>query len=778
MSGMARVAGRGFVTNLGFQIVLQLVLLAQHLVIPRLLGPENVGLFALALAVVGIGASLKEFGVQEKLVQERDSDFPIAYSVAFTLELLLASVLFAVVIALAPVAAAVFGRDDLQPIVTVLAFTVFAPVLFGLPSAAYQRDLNYLAQNIVVSASPLVTALVSLALAFAGLEVWALVIGALAGLLTAAGVMWISAPMRPRLRLDGPVVRRYLRYGWPLWLSGLLGVASTWGGTFIINSVLGVAALGFFTVANSIGRRAFQIEGVIAQTLFPALCRAQDDVAGHRRAFVATNRITVLWAGPLGFGLAVFAGDVTALVLGDAWIPATFLLRMQGLALVVGSIGFSWDVFFRARGTSTPTLAGRIVGEGWVFLVLLPALVLWGLDGAAWALLTFGALAVSVRQFYLRKLFPGINLLANASRELVATALAAGVTALVRAATGPPRSIAAFALLVGVFVIANGITVFVADRHFIADLYRRVRGRGATIEAPADETGGRDHHRGPSSEPELEMVAVPGKYPFFAAEDGDAVWITLRDSSSLARLDADGQWKTWRLPPWPHIPTIDRRGRAWVALTLSSGVAVVDPNVSGGWERIKLRKTRELLGAAWADDLCFVVDSGHRCVWRIGDTARDALPLPAEVIRPDVIAVADGTLWVSDTEMPALIALESDEDPRLVPVSDGSRGLVVDPAASALWVGHTRRTALTRLSLATRSTEEFELPGVPFGIAIDGTGRVAAALTAEDSLAIVSPDGHVESIALPPGSRPTSVVRMGAHWYVTCAALNQLAILP
>ncbi|MDQ1402901.1 MAG: hypothetical protein QOG03_1217, partial [Actinomycetota bacterium] len=59
LSQLANVAGRGFIVNALFEGGLQAMLLLQSLLVPRLLGPANVGLFALAMAAVNVGFTLK-----------------------------------------------------------------------------------------------------------------------------------------------------------------------------------------------------------------------------------------------------------------------------------------------------------------------------------------------------------------------------------------------------------------------------------------------------------------------------------------------------------------------------------------------------------------------------------------------------------------------------------------------------------------------------------------------------------------------------------------------
>lgn len=802
LSGLARVTARGFAVTFAFDVLLQVVVLVQSLLVPRLLGPEAVGVYALALALVSVGSSFKELGTHEKLVQERDIELPRAYAVAFTLEVAVSSALFVVVLAIAPLVARYYDRGELVWVAAALGVTIFTSAFLNLPGALHLRQLRYGRQNLLAALRPLVGFVVTVPLAFAGAGVWSLVGGAVASFVVSAAVVTWGVPFRPRLLLDRALLRRYVAYGWPLWLANLLSLSTTWAGTFAISAAAGVAALGYFSVAQSLAQRAFRLDAVLAKAVFPALCKAQDDLAGQRRAFVAVNRLTVMWAGPIGFGLFIFAGDLVRLVLGQRWEPAVFLFRMQGLAVVTGSIGFSWDAFFRARGETRPTLTFSIISEAWVFVVLLPAVIVWEVTGAAWAIASLGVLSVIVRQAMVRRMFRGINLLHNARWELAATAVAAAATAVVRDAVGPPQSLLELAALVATLLVVTGGLLLVVDRRFLADLVRRLRRSGGggwpattpsssapgPVEIAATAAGAWEAPRLAGSQvvalpPPLGLratFAAPGAYPLgLAAAGPQTVWVTLRDASAVCLLDLeDGRWQTWRVPTYPHLPCVDEQGRVWAGLTLASGAVVVDAE-EGVVRRIKLPRTRELLGSAWAGDACWLVDAGRRALHRIDGGGRaTTIELPPGVGRPMAVAVDDdGGAWVTDTARPGVVIVGPGDETAVVPVPAPTRGVIADPDRGCVWAGHAGLAAASRIGAGARDVETFDLPGMPYGLALGRDGALLAALLDEDAVVELRPDGSTRAAATGDGSGPISMAWVGDDLCVACSGDASIAVL-
>lgn len=779
---LAGAVGRGALITAAFSLSIQGLTFVQSLLVPRLLGPENLGLFAVAAASVRIGTLIKDFGVSEKLTQDDRVDLPLAYSVAFTLEAGMATVLFVLLVATAPLVAALLNRPELSLVISVLAATVYTNAFLNLTSALHLRRLRYGRQNLINAVGPVVSFAVTVPLAYAGAGVWSLVAGAVAAFLAASAVVLWTAPLRPRIRLDRGVVGKYLRFGWPLWVANLLGMASTVGGTIVITRWLGLVGVGFLTVAQGFIQRAFLVDQLVAQSLFPALSRTQRDIAGHRRAFLVTNRVTVIWSGFVGFGLALFAGDLVTFVLGPAWAPATLLFRMSGLAVTTGSIGFSWDIFLRARGETKPTLVFKTISEGWVFVVLLPAVVFWGLDGAAWAVGSLGVVSVAVRQVFVSRLFDDVRLVRVAWREIAATGGAALLVIVLRGAW-TPRSVAGFVGQVTFYVVMSGVAVLLVDATFLRELVARVRRPALSdpVAAPPSEAG---QVSGPAraSTPADREVLVPGEHPLGLAVDGDRVWVTCRDSSTLAWMDLpDGRWRSKRLPAYPHLPTVVD-GVAWVGLTLSGRVAAVD--ASGRARITRLARSHEILVTAAHGSGCLVVDNGltSKRLWTVPEpgaraTSRD---LPAGMVRPDVVitgAGPDSEVWITDTASAFVARLEADS--RLIAVPDGTRFAVRDEPRRLLWLGHSGESAVSAISL----DEPFSVvvhvpvPSVPFGMAISPDGRIWVACPEADQVVALDGDGTVSHrIATDRGVWPVGVAWWGGALLTLCAKSRQLLI--
>src|SRR5205085_10655213 len=122
-------------------------------------------------------------------------------------------------------------------------------------------------------------------------------------------------------------------------------------------------------------------------------------------------RLSMLWAGPVGMALFLFAAPGIHVLLGPKWHPAVLLLQAEGAGVVLTSIGYNWNVFFAARGETRPQLVVGLLGVGWLLGIVVPLLELFGLRGAAASIVALAAGTYAVRQYYLRRLFGRFSLI-------------------------------------------------------------------------------------------------------------------------------------------------------------------------------------------------------------------------------------------------------------------------------------------------------------------------------------------------------------------------------
>lgn len=477
LRGLRARAARGTVVNALFMGAVTSVGLVQGVLVARLLPTDAYGVWGLLMAAFMTLLVLGSVGVEDKYLQQQDDDQQRAFEVAFTLQVLLVPVLAALMLVAMPLLALLYDEPRVTAPGLALALAIPAFAL-QVPLWVHYRRMDFVRQRLLGSIDPLVTLVVTVALALAGLDVWALVLGAVAGSWAAGIVMALTSPLPLRLRWAPEAMRAYRGFSWPLFVGALSTVLLVQVPVVVASRTLGVTAVAGITLATTISQFAHRVEELVTQSMYPAICRVQDRRELLWEAFWKSNRLALLWAAPLGAGVALFAGDFVQFVIGEKWRFAVPLIAVYGLTAVVNQVGFNWTAFFRAVGDTRPVAAAGTVNLAAVLLIAVPLLATRGLTAFGAGLAAASLIGVAVRLRYVRSLFGGRPLVGRIARGMAPTVPAAGAVLLARALEPGGRSAGRVVAEVALFGVVTLLATGLSERGLLRESVGYLR-RGA-----------------------------------------------------------------------------------------------------------------------------------------------------------------------------------------------------------------------------------------------------------------------------------------------------------
>ena len=419
---MRRLAARGVLVNGAFDVALTSLSLIKGFVVAAFLTREEYGVFGLLAAALGSLLWLKQVGIGDKYVQQRDDDQERAFQLAFTFELAASGVFFVLIAATVPLFALIYGEPQLLAPGLVLAVAILGNAL-QTPIWPHYRAMNFVRQRALLAVDPIVSFVVTVALAAAGADYWALVIGIVVGSFSGAVAAISASPYPLTLRWDPAVLRSYVGFSWPLVVAALAGIVMAQSATLVAEFSLGLAGVGAVALASSIVAYTGRVDQIVTNTLYPAICRVRDRHEALVEAFLKSNRLALSFGLPFGVGLALFAEPLLVDVLGEQWRPAVGLVQAFALVAAVDQMGFNWNAFYRALDRTRPIAVANVVMMVVFVAVAIPLLIAEGLDGLAIGMAATCGVGLVLRWWYVRGLFPG--------EPLVRTALVAGVPAVV-----------------------------------------------------------------------------------------------------------------------------------------------------------------------------------------------------------------------------------------------------------------------------------------------------------------------------------------------------------
>jgi len=475
---------RGMFWTYGSFASVRLASLLTTAVLARLLVPKDFGLIALAMTFMAFLDMLQGLGVGDALVvadpelleQEAETAFAVSSTVGLGLWLLSAAV--------GPLAASLFHQPRLVEIMPVLGSTFF---LYGLGSTHYSLALTRIEFR-SRTAAELVDAVVrgaaGVALALAGLGVWSLIIGYVAGSAAWTVVLWWLVGWRPRLRPQRRHLRRLLTFGGALTGVGLMAAFLAQFDNAVVGRVLGATQLGFYSIANRLPYLfIISLAAATGQVLYPAFASLQGD--DLRRAFLTALRYTAVIALPLTAVLITLAEPVTVAVFGPRWRPAVAATQVLCLWALMSPISMVCGNAIKSRGRATLLLA-LAIPQAIALVVGSILLVHQGIVAVAWVQAVIAVvaqvvtLAIACRMLSLTM---GGVLRAIGPPLLASAVVAAALFAINRAITAP-------VLALGVGGVAGALLYLGLVRLLMPDLLPHLRSMAFPRSAPAPAPSG------------------------------------------------------------------------------------------------------------------------------------------------------------------------------------------------------------------------------------------------------------------------------------------------
>jgi O-antigen/teichoic acid export membrane protein len=475
-SELRRRTLRGVVVTSGFMLAIDALVLAQGLVVTRLLGPRAIGLYGIVSTFVVSIVALKRVGIDEAFVAQDEPDQEAEFQRAFTLELGLGVVFTALICALAPAVAAVYRDGRLLGLTLALAYL---PLTFALqaPIWIFFRRMEYARQRSLQAVQLLVGLLVTVPLAAAtDLGVWSIVVGQVAGYVAAVAYGLAISPYRLGLRFDRASAHRYLRFSGPVLVATLGALAVAQGQVLAFKLHAGLAAAGFITLAVTLTRYVDRADQIVTSSIYPAICAIQDRPKAQVELFIKSNRATLAWVLPFSAGVVLFAPDLVSLVLGGRWQPAVELLQGLAIAGAIQQLGFNWFSFYRARGETGPPAVEAVVGAVAFVVLAVGGLVADGSDGFVVGRAAAVSIAMAVRWFYVRRLLPGVRVTELVLPSLVPVAQAVIAVLALRTITGGEQHVLWQALLeAALFGVVYVASLWQRERALIGELLAALR---------------------------------------------------------------------------------------------------------------------------------------------------------------------------------------------------------------------------------------------------------------------------------------------------------------
>lgn len=301
----------------------------------RLIIPEHFGLFMMVTAITAILEQMRELGLSSATVQ-RQSITHQEVSNLFWINVG-ASVMLAVgLLAAAPVIAAYYRDQRLIALTACLSINTFLGGLLVQHQALLTRKLKMGVTAAIRLLASILSTVVCIYLAAIGWGYWALVAREIVRTIILVGGVWFCLPWLPSWPRRSVSVRPLLDFGANLTLANIIASIAGALDRFILGRFWGAASLASYRQAYQlITAPNDQILSPVYQVVHPTLSRLQSDPLRFRRYFSRLVMFVGLVTMPVSLFAAVFAHEVTLLLLGTNWSASAPILRIMCISAFI-----------------------------------------------------------------------------------------------------------------------------------------------------------------------------------------------------------------------------------------------------------------------------------------------------------------------------------------------------------------------------------------------------------------------------------------------------------
>lgn len=326
--------------------------LCTFFVLARLLVPQDYGVLAVTIFMVGMLDKLTEPGFGDALVQRKESIEGYLDAV-WTFDLIRYGLL-ALILFVGGGWIGIFFHLDSSQIMVVRAggLLLILGSWSNIRIVRFHRGLEFkkilirdIASQIALGGTAILVALTVSA------SPWALFAGQFALYVVGVTFSYLLMPERPHLDFGFRKLRDLFGFGKWIYGQNLLDYIFQYFDKLFVGRMLDPSTLGLYSRGKDMGGLVTGIvQSLIGKVAFPALSRVQGETQKVQQGFLKSLDVLIILAVPAGLLLSLQGGVIVSFLLGDKWIAITLILKLFAIGNLVLAVNAIFQTVFVSMG--------------------------------------------------------------------------------------------------------------------------------------------------------------------------------------------------------------------------------------------------------------------------------------------------------------------------------------------------------------------------------------------------------------------------------------------
>lgn len=327
---------RGSAWLIGLRWAMRLIGVISTIILARLLSPQDFGIVAVAMILVGLFEMLNLTG-QASAIIRHEAPTREHYDTAWTVSVLIGIGIAICILIAAPFTKIYFHEPRSILVMQCLAVRAVLGGLENIGTVDFSRDLRFERFFVYNVCTKILQFALTVTLAIVLRNYWALVWGILVGQLSRTILSYVMSPFRPRLSF----ARTGEIWSFSIWTfaRSVAMYLQTQVDNIVIGGIAGSAVMGRYTVAKDVAASPTQeIINPMVAALFPVMSKCRNDPAELHALYLRMLGWSAIICVSTGVGVTMIADDLVRVVLGPKWIDATPLIGWLALNAGMGAL--------------------------------------------------------------------------------------------------------------------------------------------------------------------------------------------------------------------------------------------------------------------------------------------------------------------------------------------------------------------------------------------------------------------------------------------------------
>ena len=306
-------------------------------IMARILVPEDYGIVAMAMLIVGLIQTFLDFSATVALLRKKEITKEEINS-AWTLRLIQGVLAGVIIAALAPIAVIYFEEPRLLEVLWTFSICVILASASNVAQTLSLRDFDFSIDFKITTIGKLFSVIATIVFGIWLKDYRALTIGIVVGYIVPLILSYTLYPYRPTWNTN-KITEIWHVTKWLL-LSNIGGFLMRKSDELIAGRLGTTQEFGLYNVGSDLGQLPVSEVGPAMQrAILPVLASIKNQQERTRHAVLKTLSAisTIIW--PIGLGFSAISVDVTNLILGSKWVNATPYVAVFAITAAVQSTG-------------------------------------------------------------------------------------------------------------------------------------------------------------------------------------------------------------------------------------------------------------------------------------------------------------------------------------------------------------------------------------------------------------------------------------------------------